>query len=151
MIDDENEDEDAEDVRRGNWTTIGGKRVAWNVVHEATGRNRTHVGKERLVHKKGFDTIGALLHGSVKKHGFAERIGTSMVLELFADELKERIPAEMHARFRPLHIQHGILTVACLSSGVAFTIRKHERELLDALREAGAHVESLRTILSTWR
>lgn len=134
-----------------HWTTIGGKRVPWSRIHEATGRNRKDVDKSRFIRKKGFDGLGALLQGSVKKHGLADRIGKSMVLDLFGAEVRERIPEPMHAKFRPLHVKHGILTVACLSSGVAFTIRKHERDLLEALREAGAQVESLRTILSTWR
>lgn len=136
---------------RKKWTTINGKKVMWDRIHEATGRNRVGVEKERFVRKRGFDALGGLLQSSVKKHGLAARVGKSMVLELFRAEVMSRIPKEMHDRFRALSITHGILTVACLSSGVAFTIRKHERELLEILKKAGADIKSLRTILSTWR
>lgn len=133
------------------WTRIGGEKVPWDRIHEPTGRNRKGVDKSRFIRKKGFDTLGRLLQGSVKKHGFAARIGASMVLELFRTEVEARIPKDMHARFRPLHLRHGVLTVACLTSGVAFTIRKHERVVLETLKGSGAEVETLRTILSTWR
>lgn len=150
-IDPKEDDAPIEAHERSKFTSIGGKRVAWDRIHEATGRNRKNVDSARFVRKKGFDGMGALLQGSVKKHGFAERIGKSMVLDLFTTEVKERIPTEMHEKFRPLHVMHGVLTVACLSSGVAFSIRKHEMELLASLEDAGAGIESLKTILSTWR
>ena len=149
-IEDTDEDFEADDMR-GKWTSIDGKKVMWDRIHEKTGRDRKNVGVDRFVRRKGFDTIAGLLQGSVKKHGLASRIGKSMVLDLFTGEVKARIPAEMHEKFRPLYVKHGILTVACLTSGVAFTIRKYEYELLEALKEAGSEVESLKTILSTWR
>ena len=151
VIDPKEEDAPIQPHERGKYTMIGGKRVEWSRIHEATGRNRKNVDASRFVHKKGFDGMSSLLQGSLKKHGLTERIGKSMGPDLFRAAVKERLPIEMHEKFRPLHIVHGVLTVACLSSGVAFSIRKHERDIMASLEEAGSGIESLKTILSTWR
>lgn len=96
-----------------------------------------------------FTKIGAVLPATMEKNGIAPKVARARALSAFEERARAALPdAALHG-FRALRLEHGVLTVACRTSGTVRALQAVEAEVRAGLGECG--VERVRLLLAPWR
>jgi hypothetical protein len=98
-----------------------------------------------------FTKIGTILPGTVEKNGMAPKLARARVFVVFEETARRCLPSGLSQAFKPLQATGGTLTVACKTAAAAAALRAAERELRQALSDAGSDVERFRFLLAPWR
>lgn len=76
------------------------------------------------------DTIKNLLSRRIQQSGFANQVGTALLIEEAEKILKEKLGDVVVKKIKLLYFKNNILNIACLSSVVAQEINLKKQELI---------------------
>ena len=82
-----------------------------------------------------FIKVKKILPKSVKNAGIQGRLDASLVLASFNKTMTEIFGPEILKKIKPLSIENGVLSIACLSSILASNLKNQESRIIFALNQ----------------